>query len=295
MSRYTTELRFICEQYAGLDKSTDYNDVEQVIEHSRAKVFNFNYPIFDEEYRSVIETKILKHFYTREIGFETVGLWRLKLNTKLNEIMPYYNQLYESELLEFNPLYDVDVTRQSKRAGSENNTDIFNEKNTTEHDTTITKEEQATLNKTTTEKNNTTTTANSNDNVTEALKQRYSDTPQGSLQNIENDTYLTNATLNDNTRKTTSNADSTVVGTTNADDTQENNVKSTDKTTGADTASRTGENTQNKTNLEDYIETVKGKQGGGSYAEILIKFRETFLNIDMMIINDLDELFFGLW
>ena len=50
------------------------------------------------------------HYYTREIGFETVGLWKLKLQTKLNEIMPYYNKLYETELLKYNPLYDVDMT-----------------------------------------------------------------------------------------------------------------------------------------------------------------------------------------
>lgn len=81
-------------------------------------MFDFQFPIFDESYRSVIETKILRHYYTREIGLETVGLWKLKLNTKLNEIMPYYNKLYKSELIEFNPLYDVELTRERKVEGS---------------------------------------------------------------------------------------------------------------------------------------------------------------------------------
>ena len=108
MSKYTTEVRYICEVNAGLTESTGGNDVEQVIANSRAKIFDFNYPIYDESYRSILETKILKHFYTREIGLETVGLWKLKLNTKMNEIMPYYNQLYKSALLEFNPLWTDD-------------------------------------------------------------------------------------------------------------------------------------------------------------------------------------------
>ena len=56
MSKYTTEVRFICEQYAGLDESVGYNDIDEVISKSRAKVFDFNYPIFDEAYRPVLET-----------------------------------------------------------------------------------------------------------------------------------------------------------------------------------------------------------------------------------------------
>ena len=57
------------------------------------------FPIFDENYRSVLETKILRHYYTREIGFETVGLWKHYLKTKLNEIMPKYNKLYEASIV----------------------------------------------------------------------------------------------------------------------------------------------------------------------------------------------------
>ena len=115
MSVFTTQLRFICESESGLDESVGYNDVNKVIQNAIPKIFNFPFPIYDENYRAVLETKILKHYYTREIGLETYGLWKLKLDTKLNEIMPFYNELYKSALLNFNPLYDVDVTRQHKR------------------------------------------------------------------------------------------------------------------------------------------------------------------------------------
>lgn len=164
MSMYTTELRYICESYAGLTESAGYNNIENVIKKVLPKIFDFDFPIFDEDYRTVIETKIIKHYYTREISEETVGLWKLRLNTKMNEIMPYYNQLYKAWSVDFNPLYDTDIT--------------------TEH----------TLDNESTQ----TTTGKSTD--------RFSDTPQGSLQNIENNTYLSNATIVDSNASGTSNS-----------------------------------------------------------------------------------------
>jgi hypothetical protein len=161
---YTTELRYICESYAGLTESAGYNNIENVIKKALPKIFDFDFPIFDEDYRTVIETKIIKHYYTREISEETVGLWKLRLNTKMNEIMPYYNQLYKAWSVDFNPLYDTDIT--------------------TEH----------TLDNESTQ----TTTGKSTD--------RFSDTPQGSLQNIENNTYLSNATIVDSNASGTSNS-----------------------------------------------------------------------------------------
>ena len=95
MSRYTTEVRYICESLAGLDKSVGYSNVNEVIEKSRNRIFP-PFEIFDESYRPVLETKILKHFYTREIGCETFGLWQLRLDAKLSVIMPYYNKLYKA-------------------------------------------------------------------------------------------------------------------------------------------------------------------------------------------------------
>ena len=63
MSKYTSEVRFICENMAGLVESVGYTGVDDVLKNSRGKIFDFSYPIFDEAYRPVLETKILKHFY----------------------------------------------------------------------------------------------------------------------------------------------------------------------------------------------------------------------------------------
>ena len=135
MSKYTTEVRFICEAAAGLDKSVGFNDIDSVLDAAVEKIFNFNFPTpstelidkaipnifnfnfpcFDENYRKILCKKILLHYYTREICEETVGLWKLRLCTRLNEIMPYYNQLYRSAAIEFNPFYDVEYSRTIKR------------------------------------------------------------------------------------------------------------------------------------------------------------------------------------
>lgn len=71
MSKYTTEVRFICETAAGLTESSGGDSVNSIIQKAAPIIFNFPFPIFDENYRNVLEQKILKHYYTREIAFET--------------------------------------------------------------------------------------------------------------------------------------------------------------------------------------------------------------------------------
>lgn len=253
MSKYTTEVRFICENNAGLSESEGADNVDSILDKCWNKVFNFDFPIFDENYRQVLCRKILKHYYTREIAHETVGRWKLALNAKLNEIMPYYNQLYKSELLEFNPFYDVDLTRRREGSGTSNKTSNNTETNSG------------------TSKNVSSGSGTSN---TDTLN-RFSDTPQNSMdtQGIADSVPLTTVTK------------------VNEDNTTTN--ESTDTLTRDD--NKTGSGTENINNTDKYIETVKGKQGTENYSSLLKKFRETFLNIDMMIIEDCSDCFFTLW
>lgn len=133
MSKYTTELRFICETSVGYEESQGYDKVEDIIQAAIPIIFNFDFPIFDENYRNVLCTKIIKHYYTREISEETLGLWRLRLNAKMNEIMPYYNKLYEAWSNEFNPLYDTDITtnhqldRNNQQTGDSTVYDLYSD------------------------------------------------------------------------------------------------------------------------------------------------------------------------
>ena len=327
MSKYTTEVRFICEEAAGLTSSVGYLGVNDVINTALPKVFNFDFPIFDETYRPILEKKILKHYYTREIGLETVGLWKLFLDTKLNEIMPYYNQLYKSELISFNPMYDVDLTRDHqlkrlediKETGTQesdtnrNGTlDTTTNKTGTTHDTSLTTDHgtanqdisnQKTVHGTNGDTTDVTTTVSHVD--------KFSDTPQGALDGLKNDTYMSEARIVDdtntskpivsgnddinenNTGNTTTETDATSDTTSDGRTTQNETVN----TTNTDKENRVATQNTNKNlnSIDDYIEHVTGKTSGVSYSKLLNEFRETFLNIDMLIINDLSDLFMNLW
>ena len=287
MSKYTTEVRFICETYAGYDESQGYMRIPEIISKSRKKVFDFDFPIFDEDYRGVLETKILKHYYLKEIGMETVGVWKHFLDMKMNEIMPYYNKLYESALIEFDPLRDVDITKSHE--GSANGETEENRSVTDRASGTIADAHTGTIGdsgSTNVVENNTTTEDRDNTHW-----DYYSDTPQGSVGRLDNLTYLTNA------RKTTDVDDDSRLysGTSSTADTNTRTFNDTNtRTLGNQNVSTTAGLTSIDT-TDEYLDHIYGKQSGVSFSKLLMEYRETFLNIDMMIIDELKDLFMNLW
>lgn len=299
MSKYTTELRYICETLAGLSESVGYADIEEVIKNCLPKVFDFNFPIFDESYRSVLETKILRHYYTREIGLETVGLWKLKLSTKLNEIMPYYNKLYKSELIEFNPLYDVELTRERKIEGKGTKDTENSENRSGSNNTETTQNNDSTVKETGGDKSTTNGTANGtqNQNTNGNGTNMYSDTPQGAITDLQAGRYLTNATIDSATNTFAgASSDTTTQTTENTNNSTVDSSGSVDGTTESDFNSKMdGFSNTTLSNTEDYLERVIGSNGGENFSKRLNDYRSTFINIDMMVINELEGLFFGLW
>ena len=193
MSKYTTELRYICEVEAGLSESKGYNQLDTILTAAAPNIFNFSFPIFDESYRLILEKKILRHFYTREISEETYGLWKLRLEDKMNLIMPYYNKMYQSELLEFNPLYDTDYTvnhtglAEDTIVETNNNTRTFNK----DTDTTETDNNTRTLNTTETTNNTRTLNTTETTNNTRTLN---------TTEELENTRTLNTTEQNSNTR-----------------------------------------------------------------------------------------------
>lgn len=263
MSKYTTEVRFICESKSGLTESAGCDSVDDIISRSWNKIFTSKAVFFDEEYRSVLCQKILKHYYLREIGSETVGIWKLWMNTRLEEIMPFYNQLYESALLDFNPLYDVELKRTHNRKVDSSKQDDGTSKSVSTGESS----------------DSGTSSGTNSGSSSNTKKDLYSDTPQGAITGLENENYLTNA------RKVTDS------GSTSGDSSGEFSNTGSNKTTVNGETTNTG--TANS--LEDYVENVSGKQGTESYSSMLLKFRETFLNIDMQVIEEFSDLFMGLW
>lgn len=283
MSKYTTEVRFICETEAGKSESIGFNDIDDVLELSWNKIFTTKCTFFNEEYRKPLCVKILKHYYTREIGAETVGLWKLWMNRKLEEIMPYYNQLYESELIDFEPLDDTNMTRLINEITGTDNTE---NRNTTANRTNNTVTNTDSITSATGRIKDTSETES---NETVGFTEEYSDTPQGSLSGVSNMNYLTNATKRDTDTNTTQIGTYDRNTTDNTDFTDETTSNTTEKTTNKQI--NTSKEDKNRT-LE---ETLTGKSSGSSFATVLNEYRETFLNIDMMIIEEFKDCFMNLW
>lgn len=294
MSKYTTEVRFICEQLAGLDESKGYASVDNVITKSRGKIFDFDYPIFDEGYKPLLEKKILKHFYTREICEETYGLWHLRLDAKMNEIMPYYNKMYESELLKYNPLDDVNkkITHQGSDSGKSTDSGVSSSKTVRDGTSGSNVTEEGTAD------SNTVRDGTSKTTVESERWDLFSDTPQGGISGIEraydgvdDNAYLTDArNIKDNSETNNEFEDES---TTTASNTNEKNVSNQFE----DESNTSGSATNNRTfnNENSWVEVISGKQGTKSYSTMLLEFRKTFLNIDSMILEELNGLFFQLY
>lgn len=194
MSKYTTEVRFICESSANLTESTGFNDVEDVLNKSWNKIFS-DFPIFDEDYRAELCKKILRHYYTREICCETVGRWKLFLADRMRNIMPYYNQLYQSTLLTIEPLINTKNETTHNETANENST----QQNTAKDNTAENEINKQTVTDTKTSTSKDSGTNNGTTNSTNDNWVLSSDTPQGGLEGIKSMKYLTNATDNNGT------------------------------------------------------------------------------------------------
>lgn len=160
----------------------------------------------------------------------------------------------------------------------------------------------------------TTTSSASNNSSNDSFT---SDTPQGSLTDVKAGKYMTNASIgtstgstsgndkNETTAKNTVNNTGTVsnTGTDTVTDshtlTKTGTVKndSTNSTTSDSTLSKTGTvvNDGIDSRTDAHTETVTGYEGSATYAELLKKYSDAIINIDMMIINDLSSMFMQIW
>lgn len=188
-----------------------------------------DYPIFNEAYRDILNGKIIDHFMNCEIGLETVGMFQLAMRRKMNIIMPYFNKLYESELVALEPLKTIDV----KTVATGN----------------VNQEAESEAN------------SNSSTNARGDSRSVTSDTPQMALSGSGD--YATGIA---DVISTNSNA-----------------------STGAQ-SNNESQNTESETES-----TTTGYQG--SPADLLLRFRDTFINIDLSIINEIenDGLFMLVW
>lgn len=295
MSKYTTEVRFICEQMGGYTGSQGYKNILDIVESVWNKIFDNSWNTFNPNHKQQLCQLILMHYYTWEIGFETVGLFIFKINQKLREIIPYYNLLYEALSEKFPVFENVNYTRKGTDNTTENGNNTDKETHSDTDTTTLNTIKTNTTQNTTTNdltKQNTGTVGNQGSSN---LKSGVSDTPQGSLQNIENFTYLSRGQI-DNTTDNNTRTDNLTEKNTG---TQKNEGNNTVKDTGTNTVEKEGgyniEHTIDQTSNKDYEEQIIGKMGGQSYVSMFKEYAEAIRNIDMEIVEELRECFMLLW
>ena len=73
-------------------------ELDTLLKDDKFNVFDFDYDFYDEVLKPIFEVKFKDYYRFHEIGFETVERFQHNLKAKLNLIMPYYKQLYETEL-----------------------------------------------------------------------------------------------------------------------------------------------------------------------------------------------------
>lgn len=70
--------------------------IRNLARETHNRIFDFEYPLSSEVNKDEFEIQILNHFLMRRIGFETFTAFKIYLENKLNEIMPYYNIMFDS-------------------------------------------------------------------------------------------------------------------------------------------------------------------------------------------------------
>lgn len=75
------------------NKNRNTWNYQEVIKNNKQRIFIYDYPIL-EEFKEDFENHFCAHFYKREFAF-TPGEFCYYLSEKLNNIFPYYNEVFK--------------------------------------------------------------------------------------------------------------------------------------------------------------------------------------------------------
>jgi hypothetical protein len=222
-----------------------------LIQRTNFELFDFDYQVDDPNFKQEIEERILDFYYDYEIGSVTPDKFKRKFKARFLRIISYYNKLYNTTLLSYNPLINSKMTEALEQLSTTNNTQTM--------DNTSTGSGESTQDNNTT--NGQTTTQNSNT--------KNSDYPQ---QPIAGGEFLNGESLTDSDTQTDSTGTSLTTNTV------------------SDSSTLTGTTDLTGTNNTSYEKTIEGLTGT-TYQELLQLERETIIRIPNMIIAELKPCF----
>lgn len=269
MSKYTISLKNYCENRFNNESGVPLSEAtpDAVISWSCDKVFNFTFPIFDPSYKTNLEILIIRHFYFREIGFETFPMFQLKLHDRMAQIMPVINEMYESTLTDGNKIFDFSDGGE-KRAYEEDTSGESSKETSGDY-----------------EKNETTADKQEIE-IIDGDKRGENDTPQNAIPSgWGNNTYLTKYEYQDHTQTrhvTNIQADA---------DGKINNGAIFHWDHGDNSGSESGSNTGHR----EYLETVYKIGESKKNYEFLLEMENRFVSIETVLLESLDSLFMQIW
>ena len=245
--------------------------VNDCLNNPLTPMFNFDYPFYtdDEEAKAKFEEKFIMYYLNNEIGFETFARFENALKSRLIIKMPYYKQLYETELAskDINFLLNKDLTETTTRelTGIENGTG--NKRLTNEQ------------------------SQNATSNMTSTGEFTSSNQSTGDSKTSQMNDGVASASLDTNYLTGVSHDESS------STDNQQSKTSSNDKQESTITGNQSEEETNRRENTQSETTSLvsQGNIGITSSAQLLKEWREVLINMDEMIIKDCRDLFMQIY
>ena len=254
---------------------------------------DYAFYIDDDQARKDFEDKFIKHYYYREIGFETPFMFKHKLESHLLLNMPYWKQLYQTELeaRNINFLLNKDLRETFIREVETENSAMSNSTSNQNNQSVASVTTSQTTSGTDNGTSSTTTESEQTDNQNVTSKESL--IRDGVAQPSLTDGYLTgtNSTTGTNTQNLSGTSGTTSEQTTTSQAEASGNNTTTDEMKTNNKASHQ----DNGTSLEKTELISQGNIGITSSAQLLKEWREVLINMDKIIIDSCSDLFLKLY
>lgn len=250
-------------------------ELGNLLDRTDFELFDFDYTFNDLAFKAELEQAVIDFYYDYEIGQETPDMFKRKFKARWKRIITYYNDLYNTTLLTYNPLTNYSIDEALDQLSTINNTQDNTSNTTTDGTITAdsTRTDDLTNTNESTRTDNTTQDTDSNEMV--------SDYPQ---QPIAGGDYLNGE------RDTTSSTTNTGTVDNTGTNTQTGTVKDSGSSTSGNVEDTTGNVTTNGTNDTTYTKTLEGITGT-TYQELIQKERANILRIAGSVINEMKPCF----
>ena len=261
----------------------------------------YDFYLDDAQARKTFEDKFIKYYYYREIGFESPFMFIQKLESHLLLNMPYWKQLYQTELesRNINFLLNKDLHETfTREIDTENETSGTNSTQQTSTGTNSFTQTGSTNSTNSMSQSATSSSSNSTEqNGTTTNTHKESAINDGVSTASLSDGYLTGTSsdsgtnTNDSTSSSTSENESTLSSSSEDDNETRGSSNSTDSVETTGTSSQTGnEKMVEKTDL-----LSQGNIGITSSAQLLKEWRDVLINMDKIIIESCNDLFMKIY